>query len=426
MMRASKNGDTKLPLLRADTPYRGVYGAVSPLYRAALVILVRLLKEKWNPRLFCQRRFYILTVSDRLRFSPFLLRILGVVILFMLEVVVTPLVQAQDVNIQTAAGGIAMSGNKNNRRSSFGTVNGLGIGTPVAGATIISGTGGVFYTSPVNLQVSGASAGAPAIVGVFVSSDFAHPSLLQAFSCRSGCTSAANYTAISLTSGLASDTPVVPSPGLTTNQTITVFIGVFVSNQNGAAAVASGTTDSVKLTYQTFDGANGRLKNTDTLTLNNPNETLQTAVQLTLGTATGGLSISPAADYAVNYGNVNGLGIGPGAGLTTASVAGGTVYVTPYLINPEFSDFSSTTATIIVALTTNFAHPTVLQLDDSSSSGGPFTQITATPLTITTGTAASFSSITRFLGLFVSNTNNGAGAFIGSDTATLTFTMTVP
>jgi hypothetical protein len=63
-------------------------------------------------------------------------------------------------------------------------------------------------------------------------------------------------------------------------------------------------------------------------------------------------------------------------------------------------------------------------LDDSSASGGPFTQITNTALTITT-TAADRGSITRFLGLFVSNAN-GAGAFTGSDTATLTFTMTVP
>jgi hypothetical protein len=77
-----------------------------------------------------------------------------------------------------------------------------------------------------------------------------------------------------------------------------------------------------------------------------------------------------------------------------------------------------------VTLTSNFAHPTILQLDDSSASGGPFTQITNTALTITT-TGADRSSITRFLGLFVSNTN-GAGAFTGSDTATLTFTMTVP
>ena len=145
---------------------------------------------------------------------------------------------------------------------------------------------------------------------------------------------------------------------------------------------------------------------------------------MTLSTATGGLTVTPAADYSMNFGNVNGLGIGPAAGLTTVSVAGGKVYSTPYLLNPVFTDFTSTTATIKVALTTNFAHPVILQLDDSGSSGGPFAQITPAALQITK-TAGDRSSITRYLGLFVSNTN-GAGAFTGSDTATLTFTMTVP
>ncbi len=388
MMRVGKDGDPKLFLLRADQRYGGVYRAVSSLFRAALIILV---------------------------------------------LVAPALVHAQDVNIQQATGGIGIGGPKNSRRSSFGTINGLGIGTVVAGATVISTTGGVLYTSPINLAVSGAGGGNPAVVGVFVSSNFTHSSLLQAYSCTSGCTSAANYTAISLTSGLASDTPVIPSPGQTTNTNVTVFIAIFVSNQNGVNGLPAGTTsvsDSVQLTYQTFNGANGQLKNSDTITLNNPNETLETALQFTLATATGGLTISPAADFSTNYGNVNGLGIGPGAGLTPVSVAGGTVYSTPYLLQPAFSDFSSATATINVALTTNFAHPTILQLDDSGSSGGPFTQITNTGLTITSSACSISStscsgSITRFLGLFVSNTN-GAGVFTGSDTATLTFTMTVP
>jgi hypothetical protein len=417
MMRARNNGDANIAL-SLPNKWRGEIRAVSSLLRSALIVrfllhiasLLSLLTARTDNHSQLERR----SVRNAGRLSLALL----------LGFVVGPLALAQDVNIQQATGGIAIGGTKNNRRSSFGTLNGLGIGTPVAGATVLSTTGGVLYTSPINLQINGAGGGNPAVVGVFVSSNFTHSSLLQAYSCIAGCTSAANYTAISLTSGLASDTPVIPSPGLITNQTITVFIGVFVSSQNGAAAVPSGTTDSVQITYQTFDGANGQLKNSDTLTLNNPNETLQTAVQLTLGTATGGLTISPATDYAANYGNVNGLGIGPGAGLTPVSVAGGAVYSTPYLIQPEFSDFGSTTATIKVTLTSNFAHPAILQLDDSGGSSGPFTQITTTPLTITSA-ATSFSSITRFLGLFVSNTN-GPGAFTGSDTATLTFTLTVP
>ena len=69
--------------------------------------------------------------------------------------------------------------------------------------------------------------------------------------------------------------------------------------------------------------------------------------------------------------------------------------------------------------------PQVLELRDGSSSAGPFTAISSTTATQITATAADRSTITRFLGLFVSNLN-GANAFTGSDAATLTFTMTVP
>ena len=127
----------------------------------------------------------------------------------------------------------------------------------------------------------------------------------------------------------------------------------------------------------------------------------------------------------MNFGNVNGLGFGPGAGLTVSSASGGVVYSTPYLLQPAFTDFRSTTATISVLATTPFAHSQVLELRDSSSSAGPFTTISSTTATQITNAAANRSTITRFLGLFVSN-QNGANAFTGSDAATLTFTMTVP
>src|SRR5262249_41954473 len=131
--------------------------------------------------------------------------------------------------------------------------------------------------------------------------------------------------------------------------------------------------------------------------LNSPTgETVQTAVQLTLGTATGGLTVNPAADFSMNFGNVNGLGVGPGVGLTVNNAAGGVIYSTPYLLQPAFSDQTSANATIKVVLTTNFAHPAVLKPEDATSLTGPFTQITSTAITITT-TAASRSSITRYL-----------------------------
>jgi hypothetical protein len=331
-----------------------------------------------------------------------------------------------DVDLVQVAGGVPIAnlGAGTTFQTSFGTLNALGIGTPTTGVTAIHLSNGTLYITTFGIfPHGGLPAGHNAIVTAFASINFSHPAALIAEICptTSSCNSSGQFSVLSLNAGAQSS--VAPAPGIPKGSTFTAGLAIFVPDNDGASAFAG--TDSATITFTIIDSVNGNVLETDPLQLNNPNETLQTAVQLTLGTATNGLTISPASDYATNYGNVNGLGIGAGANLTTTSVAGGTVYSTPYLINPAYADFSSTTATIQVALTVNFAHPTVLQLDDSSSGGGPFTQITSTPVTITTA-AASRSSITRFLGLFVSSANNGAGAFTGSDTATLTFTLTVP
>src|SRR5579864_3385338 len=383
MMRASNSEDTKLPLLRADKRCRGVYGVVSSLSKAALIILVLI---SWTSRAWA----------------------------------------GADVDLVQVAGGVPIVGigGGTSFQTSFVTLNALGIGTPTTGVTAIPLSNGTLYITTFGIfPHGGLPAGHNVIVTAFVSTNFAHPAAMIVESCptTSSCNSSGQFSAMSTNAG--AQTSVAPAPGIPKGSTFTAGLAIFVPDNDGATAFAG--TDTATITYTMIDSVNGTVIETDPLLLNNPNETLQTAVRLTLGTATGGLTISPATDYAANYGNVNGLGIGPGAGLTTASVAGGTVYVTPYLLNPAFSDFTNTTATIKVALTANFAHPTVLQLDDSGSIGGPFTQITAALIPITT-TAADRGSITRYLGLFVSNTNNGVGAFTGSDTATLTFTMTVP
>ena len=63
-------------------------------------------------------------------------------------------------------------------------------------------------------------------------------------------------------------------------------------------------------------------------------------MRLTLATATGGLTISPGADFSMDFGSVNGLGFSPSAGLTTVAATGGVVYSTPYLLQPAFSAFT--------------------------------------------------------------------------------------
>jgi hypothetical protein len=332
---------------------------------------------------------------------------------------------AQDIAIQTASGGLAVSGTTPNFTTGFGNVNGLGAGTPATGATVVTtGVGnGVLYTTPYNMAFSGINGSNTATVSVYVSSNFTHSTILAVKSCypSSSCTSAGSYTTISTNS--ASPTSVISSP-ISSNTTVTGSLALFVSNTNGSVAFTG--SDSAVLTFNVY-GSNGHIKSTENLNLNTPSENVQNAVRLTMGAASGGLTISPASSYSTNYGNVNGLGINPASGLTTVSASGGIIYSTPYLLQPSFSSFSTMTATLMAYVNLNFVHSSTLALKDASSSGGSYTTISTSSgaQTTLTTSASSGSSLTRYLGLFVSNAN-GAGAFTGADSATVTYTLTAP
>jgi hypothetical protein len=74
----------------------------------------------------------------------------------------------------------------------------------------------------------------------------------------------------------------------------------------------------------------------------------------------------------------------------------------------------------------DFVHPLILEARDAASPGGPYTAISKSSGSQTTLTsAASASSVTRYLGLFVKD-SNGPTAFSGADSATLTYTLTAP
>ena len=98
------------------------------------------------------------------------------------------------------------------------------------------------------------------------------------------------------------------------------------------------------------------------------------------------------------------------------AAAGGIVYTTPYYLKPAFTDFTSLTATLKVYVSTNFAHPTILQLDDAAAAPGPYNAISTNvgAQTQMTTTAADRSQITRYLGLFVS-LDNTATPYLGAD-----------
>ncbi len=327
--------------------------------------------------------------------------------------------------VSAAPGGITFAGGGTTHSGQFGTMNALGIGTPGAGVTVIPLTNGALYLTHYQITISGLPNPHRGAVTAFVNSNFTHPAALIMQSCpsSSACNASGNFSAISLLA--AAPTTVVAAPGIT-DQTVTVGLGIFVPDNNGASSFTG--VDAARITLTATDTTNNKNFATAEIRLDTPvGETIQDAVRLTLSTATGGLTISPGTDFSMDFGSVNGLGFSPKAGLTTVAATGGVVYSTPYLLQPAFGAFRSTTATIKTFVSSPFAHPTILILRDAAASGGPYNNIGTTAGTATqiSNTAADRSSITRFLGLFVSNTN-GATAFQGSDSATLTFTMTVP
>jgi hypothetical protein len=314
----------------------------------------------------------------------------------------------------SSVGGITVTANS----GTLGNLNGLGVGTLSTGTSLFAPSPtppitGAFYYSPIDVTVGGLSAGATGLLTAYASTNFGHPVALTGYTCTTGCTgSSGSYTPLPVSP--ASPTTIAAA----TTGTVEVWLGVFVSSTNGTNGYSG--ADSIKITFTVTDSKNGK-KGTKVFTLN---ATAQTAVEMALSTATGGLTLSPASDFAMNFLNVNGLGINPAPGLTATSVSGGYVYHTPYTITPIFSGFTATTTgTVKVKLNTGFGSPTMIYLEDSASSSGPYSAITTTAQTITT--TGSNTGVTRYLGLFVSNAN-GAGAFTGSDSSTLTYILTVP
>ena len=298
--------------------------------------------------------------------------------------------------------------------ASFGTMNGLGVGTPSTGVTAIPLANGTLYYTLLDLQAGGLNRRQTANITARLIS-IGRPVAFTPETCpaSAGCTSSTDYTALSTTSNNTIAT------GVGNNQTVTSGLAILVPDNDGPSSFVGTDTIAVRYTI-----TRGRRSSNVTLTLNVQSET---AVSLILSSDPSGATIATSLDYSLDFGNVNALGIGPGAGFATSAVAGGVIYSTPYLLNPAFAEFSSTTATIQVYVSMDFAHPTILDLRDASASAGPFNSISnvmATPTQIA-NTAADRTAIARYLGLFVSNAN-GAGAFTGMDNATLTFTLTVP
>lgn len=347
-----------------------------------------------------------------------IVRRIGVLVILILSIFVTP--------SAFALGGYTMRApflttQTREEQSSFHTMDALGINpavSPVDGVIRLSN--GALYYRQYTIEVTGVLWGT-ANLTTYVRSNFVHSNALVLRHCplSGGCTGQGGYTNTPTTSGTAATL----ASGIG-NGTYTIGMAIFVPDNNGAAAFTGSEGAVVRLTLTWILGT----LNLD-INLNAPPATVQTGLRLNLLAAAGGLSIDPGGtqDYRMNFGNVNGLGIGPAPGLTVTAVAGGVMYATPYQIEPAFTGFTSTTARVRAYVNPNFAHPSILGLNRSDNLTGPFQAITTSSgsPTLINASAQSRASFTRYLGLFVSN-SNGPAAFTGTDSATLTFVLTVP
>jgi len=136
----------------------------------------------------------------------------------------TPLAKGT-LTIATASNGITISGTHPKFTGTLGNVNGLGVGTPSTGVSVITSgvTGGVLYTTPYLLNVTGVAANM--YVTAYVSSNFTHTGILTLYSCpiNTSCTTFGNFSLLSTVQG--SPTTIIPSPGVGNNSSSTAYLG---------------------------------------------------------------------------------------------------------------------------------------------------------------------------------------------------------
>jgi hypothetical protein len=150
------------------------------------------------------------------------------------------------IDIETAAGGATVTGVTGRNSTgvfglNFGDVNALGIGTPTAGVTVDTSSGnGALYTTPVTLTPRWAGfGGSDATITVMMSAT--DGTALGRAATREGAAAAS----------VVAPSTVLANPFTFTaaNKTgITRYVGVFVSDANGAGAVTGALTS--RLVYQ--------------------------------------------------------------------------------------------------------------------------------------------------------------------------------
>ncbi len=134
---------------------------------------------------------------------------------------------AVQLNISTGAGGATVSGSNATGlfNVSFGNVNGLGLGTPAAGVTVVTDASGALYKTPVNVTpvFSGFTTETATIE---VEQDAAGDTALT----REGNSS------ISAASTVSTTTPASVASGAESGVAIERYVGMYVSRSETAGA----------------------------------------------------------------------------------------------------------------------------------------------------------------------------------------------
>ncbi len=168
------------------------------------------------------------------------------------------------------------------------------------------------------------------------------------------------------------------------------------------------------------------------------NATVQKAIRLTLSQGSQCAITSPGSggqDYSISFGNVDALGINdPACGAKFAPATPGTdaaVYYSDYQLTPVFTNQNATTNTISAHVSNNFATLSgilsVVQANTQPASAAGLTAMStsgASPTSVVTN-AANNTAVTRYIGVSVLPTNSSSAAVNGSDSATVTYTLTV-
>jgi hypothetical protein len=150
------------------------------------------------------------------------------------------------VSIQTASGGATVTGSSGAFSISFGNLNGLGIGTLTSGVSVSKSGSGATYTTPITVKTTftNCSGGLQnQTINVYQDSTTSANSQSAA---REG-SAAGSVVSVPTSSGSATTIRTVSNQNIS-NQTLTRFVGLFISNANGASRVTG--TLAPKLIYQ--------------------------------------------------------------------------------------------------------------------------------------------------------------------------------